>query len=376
MVLLNANKTKKSQICNYRFVSMWLLRPFSTLYGQLLDYRNWLYNRQVKLVFTPLQKTISVGNLTVGGTGKTPMIEYLVKKLLSGASESEQSEQHTGQLATLSRGYGRHSTGFRLASSTDTADTIGDEPLQLYQKFGHRLTVAVAERRVEGLQKLADQRPDIDVVLLDDAFQHRAVQPHLNILLTDYNRPFYHDHPFPEGRLRERRHGAKRADVIVVTKCADDLSIGEKQRIIDEITPYKVTQTPVFFSGLYYEKPKPFGNHRLVLTKKKPVVLVSGLANADSLETYVSRTFTLVQHHRYKDHYAYSRADVDTLILNLPTDAILLTTEKDWVKLNPLLKAEERATLPLYYLPVGVRFLDGEEAFLERINALVNPKNT
>ncbi len=376
MVLLDANKTKKSQICNYPFVLMFLLRPFSALYGQLLDYRNWLYDRQIKLVFTPRQTTISVGNLTVGGTGKTPMIEYLVQKLLSGASESEQLEQLTGQLATLSRGYGRRSTGFRLASLTDTADTIGDEPLQLYQKFGDRLVVAVAERRAEGLQKLADQCPEIDIVLLDDAFQHRSVQPHLNILLTDYNQPFYRDHPFPEGRLRERRHGAKRANVIVVTKCADDLTVGEKQRIIDDITPYKVTQTPIIFSGLYYEKPKPFGNHLLVLTKKTPVVLVSGLANADSLEMYVSRTFTLLQHHCYKDHYAYSRTDVNKLIRELPNGAILLTTEKDWVKLDPLLTADERTTLPLYYLPVGIRFLDGEETFIELVNEVISPKKS
>lgn len=376
MVLLDANKTKKSQICNYPFVSMFLLRPFSALYGQLLDYRNWLYDRQIKPVFTPLQKTISVGNLTVGGTGKTPMIEYLAQKLLSGAFQSKQLEPLTGQLATLSRGYGRRSTGFRLAGKADTAATIGDEPLQLYRKFGDRLTVAVAERRAEGLQKLADQFPEIDVVLLDDAFQHRAVQPHLNILLTDYNRPFYYDDPFPAGRLRERRHGAKRADLIVVTKCADDLTVGEKQRIIDGINPYKVTRTPIIFSGLYYDNPKPFGNHLLVVTKKTPVVLVSGLANADSLETYVSRTFTLLGHHRYRDHYAYSRTDVTKLIGELPNGAILLTTEKDWVKLDPLLTTDERTTLPLYYLPVGVRFLDGEETFIELVREVISPKKS
>jgi len=356
---------------------MFLLRPFSALYGQLLDYRNWLYDRHIKLVFQPQHKTISVGNLTVGGTGKTPMIEYLVQKLLNGASSGAgQSEHLTLQLATLSRGYGRRSTGFHLASLTDTADTIGDEPLQLYQKFGDRLVVAVAERRAEGLQKLADQCPEVNVILLDDAFQHRAVQPHLNILLTDYNRPFYRDHPFPEGRLRERRHGAKRADIIVVTKCADNLSSNEKQLIIDEITPYKVTQTPIFFSGLYYQIPKTFGNQQLELNKQTSVVLVSGLANADPLEIYVDQTFLLLRHHRYNDHFAYSRKDVNKLIRELPNGTILLTTEKDWVKLNPLLTAEERASLPLYYLPVGVRFLDGEDAFIELIKAVVNPKNT
>lgn len=354
---------------------MLLLRPFSALYGQLLDWRNWLYDRQLKPVYQPKQKTISVGNLTVGGTGKTPMIEYLVRILLNGASEREQSEPGASPIATLSRGYGRRSKGFILATKTDTAETIGDEPLQLYRKFGRQILVAVAERRAEGLKQLARQCPGVEVVLLDDAFQHRAVQPHLNILLTDYSRPFYHDHPFPEGRLRERRHGAKRADVIVVTKCPDNLSQSEKTRIIDDITPYKVTETPIFFAGLTYKILQPFGSQLIKLNKKTSVILISGLANADSLESYVKQTFLLVKHYRYNDHHVYSRVELIQLIRNLPTGAILLTTEKDWVKLDPLLTAEERATLPLYYLPVAVRFLDDEMAFLEQVSAVVSPKN-
>lgn len=354
---------------------MLLLRPFSALYGQLLDWRNWLYDRQLKPVYWPKQKTISVGNLTVGGTGKTPMIEYLVRILLSGSSASGQSEPVTSPIATLSRGYGRRSNGFVLANKTDTAETIGDEPLQLYRKFGHQIQVAVAERRAEGLSQLARQCPGVAVVLLDDAFQHRAVQPHLNILLTDYNRPFYHDHPFPEGRLRERRHGAKRADVIVVTKCPDNLSQSEKTRTIDDITPYKVTETPVFFAGLTYGIPQPFENQLVEIGKKTPVILISGLANADSLEIYVRQTFLFVKHHRYNDHHVYNRVELTQLIRALPPGGILLTTEKDWVKLDPLLTAEERATLPLYYLPVAVRFLDDETAFLEQVRAVVSPKN-
>lgn len=355
---------------------MWLLRPISTLYGQLLDCRNWLYDRQIKPVFRPEQKIISVGNLTVGGTGKTPMIEYLVRKLGSGTSETDQSESYSFQIATLSRGYGRRSKGFLLANPASTAETIGDEPLQLYRKFGRQIVVAVAERRADGLRQLLGRYPSVGVVLLDDAFQHRAVQPHLNILLTDYNRPFYHDHPFPEGRLRERRHGAKRADVIVVTKCPDNLPQSEKQRTMDEITPYKVTQTPVFFAGITYEIPQPFGNQLIVPNKKTKVVLVSGLANADLLETYVQQTFSLARHHRFNDHHAYSRAELTLIIRDLPPGAILLTTEKDWVKLDPLLTADERAILPLYYLPVAMHFLDDEIAFLEQVSAVVSPKNT
>ncbi|MCY7360151.1 MAG: tetraacyldisaccharide 4'-kinase [Rudanella sp.] len=356
-------------------MSTLFLRPFSALYGQLLDYRNCLYDRQIKPVFRPKQKSISVGNLTVGGTGKTPMIEFLVRKLLSGALPTKQLNQFPLQMATLSRGYGRRTTGFRLASPADTAHTIGDEPTQLYRKFGRQLVVAVAERRVKGLQQLSAQCPEVNLVLLDDAFQHRAVKPHLSILLSDYNRPFQHDHPFPEGRLRERRHGAKRADLIVVTKCPDNLSASEKQQIIDEITPYKVTETPVFFSTLCYGTPESFDNQIVGFNEKKTVVLVSGLANADLLENYVSQTFSLLRHHHFKDHYVYTRSDVDRMIQGLPPDAMLLTTEKDWVKIDPLLRAEERATLPLYYLPVAMRLLDDEAAFWEQIMGVVNPKN-
>jgi tetraacyldisaccharide 4'-kinase len=353
-----------------------LLRPFSALYGQLLMFRNWLYDSAIKAVFRPTQKIIGIGNLTVGGTGKTPMVEYLVRKLLSDASKTEPTVQFISPIATLSRGYGRRSKGFRLAGPTDTAHTIGDEPLQLYRKFGQQIAVAVAERRAEGLQQLFDQRPAVRVVLLDDAFQHRAVQPHLNLLLTDYNRRFYRDHPFPAGRLRERRQGAKRADVIVVTKCPDNLSDSEKQRIIDAITPYKVTKTFIFFSGLAYDTPKPFGNQLVNLNEKMQVVLVSGLANADPLDAYVRQIGTVVRHHRFNDHHDYSRKEVDTLIGNLPAGTILLTTEKDWVKLDPLLTADERNTLPLYYLPIAVRFLDHEDAFLEIVRDVISLKNS
>lgn len=304
------------------------------------------------------------------------MIEYMVKKLLGGITKPDNSNQLTIRIATLSRGYGRQSTGFRLAGSADTAHTIGDEPLQLYRKFGQQVVVAVAERRAEGLQQLSGQFPGCDVVLLDDAFQHRAVQPNLNVLLTDYNRPFYHDHPFPEGRLRERRQGAKRAHVIVVTKCPDDLSDAEKQLIIDAITPYKVTQTPVFFSGLTYDVPKPFGNQLVIPNKKTPVILVSGLANADPLDAYVRRSFSVIKHYRYNDHHDYSRVELDTMLGYVRDGAILLTTEKDWVKLDSLLTEDERTTLPLFYLPVAVRFLAEEDAFLQLIRQAISHKNS
>lgn len=284
------------------------------------------------------------------------MIEYMVSHLAG-----------TRRLATLSRGYGRHTRGFRLATPTDTAATLGDEPLQLYRKFGRAdkplALICVGERRAESLQQLWRDQPQIDTVLLDDAFQHRAVQPHLNLLLTDYNRPFYTDHPFPEGRLRESRWGARRADAVIVTKCPDALSASEQGSIAGRVRQYTRPGgvVPVFFTGLRYGKPVPFG--RPSTNRPTDVVLVSGLANADPLEQYVRQQFRLLRHDRFADHYAYTRADYERIRANCPPGAALLTTEKDWVKLDALLTEAERATEPLYYLPVAVCFLASEESF-------------
>lgn len=337
-----------------RSVVKWLLLPFSGLYGLVTDLRNWLFNSHLLKVYYPKIYTVSVGNLTVGGTGKTPMIELLIKRSLTEALSGP------GEIATLSRGYGRKTTGFRVATELDTASSLGDEPLQLYRKFSPRVRVCVGERRAEAIQLLLDEYPETAQILLDDAFQHRAVQPHLSILLMDYNRPFYADHPFPAGRLRERRHGARRADAIVVTKCPIDLFTTEQQRIAARIRPYARVETPIFFAGLRYDPPISFANQQPV-ESLTGVIVVSGLANADPLEQYVRKTFHLHSHYRFADHYDYTRADLDRLLAALPAGSALLTTEKDWVKLDALLSLSERTTLPLYYLPVAVQFLPGQE---------------
>jgi tetraacyldisaccharide 4'-kinase len=337
-----------------RLVSKWLLFPFSGLYGLLTDIRNWLFSSHLFNSTRPPIYTICVGNLTVGGTGKTPMIEFLIKR------SARSGEFHPGETATLSRGYGRETTGFRLATASDTASTVGDEPLQLFRKFSPYVRVCVGERRVDAISSLLKLHPETRRLLLDDAYQHRAVQPHLSILLMDYNRPFYEDYPFPAGRLRERRKGARRADAIVVTKCPANLFATEQQRISAKIRPYARPETPIFFAGLSYSDPVAFANHTAVRHLRK-VVLVSGLANARPLEQYVRQSFQLQEHLCYGDHHAYSRADLDRMLATRQPDVALLTTEKDWVKLDALLTAEERATLPLYYMPVAVQFLPGHE---------------
>ncbi len=332
-------------------VRLSFLLPLGWLYGQLTATRNGLFNKGLLQQFCPVQRTVSVGNLTVGGTGKTPLIEYLARLL-----------HPTQSIATLSRGYGRQTKGFRIADGhTDTAETIGDEPLQILRKFGDTVTVCVGEKRADALRQLHQIRPDITTVLLDDAFQHRAVQPHLNLLLCDYNRPFYADHPFPAGLLREGRRGANRADAVIVTKCPDTLPDTGQAAIRQKIQRYTRPGVPVFFAGLRYHAPISFSGGDQVLLPGQPVVLVSGLANADPLERYVQQHTTLLSHRRFADHYAYTRADVDGLLAQLPANATALTTEKDWVKLGILLTAVEKKRWA--YLPVAVYFLTDEAAF-------------
>lgn len=346
---------------------IWLLLPLSAVYGLLMDIRNWLYDSGLLAAYRPRPFTLSVGNLTVGGTGKTPMIEYLIKRC------AKPDGTPLAQTVTLSRGYGRRTTGFRVATDADTAGTLGDEPLQLYRNFGHRdklphvgpVRVCVGERRAAAIRTIQARYPETGRILLDDAYQHRAVRPHLNLLLTDYNRPFYTDYPFPAGRLRERRHGARRADAVIVTKCPPDLSTADRQRVTGAAGQYVRPGVPVFFAGLQYDQPMHFAT-RQPAPHPRTVLLVSGLANADALDAYVRQAFVLHDHRRFADHYAYSRAELDQLLSALPPGVGLLTTEKDWVKLDALLTPAERTALPLFYLPVRMAFLgDDERAFTQ-----------
>ena len=338
----------------------WLLLPLSRVYGLITDVRNWLFDSGLLAEYRPDRFTVSVGNLTVGGTGKTPLIDYLIKRHVT----SEWTLNH--EIVTLSRGYGRRTTGYRLADDTDTARTIGDEPLQLYRKFGHNVRVCVGERRADAIRIIQTRYPETTAILLDDAFQHRAVQPHLNLLLTDYNRPFYLDHPFPAGWLRERRRGARRADAVIVTKCPADLSLTDKQIISRKIRRYARPKVPVFFAGLHYDQPMAFATQQPAPGLRE-VLLVSGLANADSLECYVRQTFSMHRHYRFADHHAYTRADLDQLLRLLPPGVGLLTTEKDRVKLDELLTPAERKTLPLFYLPVAMVFPGDDDVEFGRL---------
>ncbi|MGB3849565.1 MAG: tetraacyldisaccharide 4'-kinase [Tunicatimonas sp.] len=332
----------------------YLLLPLSAPYRLVTTLRNHLYNIQSKrtLHFTPF--IVSVGNLSVGGTGKTPLVVYLAQWLRAHYP-----------LATLSRGYGRQTRGVRIAGAQDTARTLGDEPYLFYRRFGRRATVAVGEERIVAVPEIMHHAPTTQVILLDDAYQHRAIGRDFNILLTSYARPFYRDQVLPAGRLRESRRGAQRADAVVVTKCPDSLSPETRTEMTDHIRRYARPHVPVFFTGIRYAPPLPVAPEEGLpptLSGGQPVVLFSGLADAAPFDAYARQHFRVVDHITFGDHHRYKDNDrlrLAAALRKAGSSAYLLTTEKDMVKLDD---APWRS-LPLYYLPIQPAFLVQEDQF-------------
>lgn len=328
-----------------------LLFPLAVLYNAITRLRNLLFDLGMKPSASFDIPLISVGNLAVGGTGKTPMVEHIVRLLMA----------NNYSMATLSRGYGRSTKGIRVANAGDTADTIGDEPFQLFQKFNEKAIVSVCEERVFAIPHLVDQFPDLQVIILDDAFQHRFVKPGLSILLTEYSNPFYTDYVMPSGYLREARRGSERADVIVVTKCPEH--IHEEKMMKMEHAIRKYAERPVFFSTIRYGDPLSFANVKdAVLVDTKKIVLVSGIANHKPLENYLAKEFIIVKHYAFNDHHRYTSAEVNSVIAKAKENgAIILTTEKDKAKLDVLLMESQRKDF--FYLPIEVAFIKSGSDF-------------
>jgi tetraacyldisaccharide 4'-kinase len=323
--------------------------------------RNQLYDRGFFSVLLPDVPVIGVGNLTAGGTGKTPHVEYLLR-LLSYR-----------QRATLSRGYGRKTTGFILADAGANSTTIGDEPLQYFTDF-QGVKVAVCEDRAEGIRRLLEQCPETEVILLDDAFQHRPVQPDVQVLITDLGRLFSRDFVLPAGLLREQRTGARRADAVVISKCNPNLPIQEMERISTEVRPYIREGVPVFFSTYRYGNPIAFGAAE---QWEKEVVLLTGIANPEPLKSYLEKTgFKIAHHFAFQDHHAFTVRDLEMIKDFLKTvdgnGLSVMTTRKDAVRLlDPHLQTAS-SQLPLFYVPIRVEFLREKDQFDELILSKVD----
>src|SRR3989304_2451165 len=278
----------------------YLLFPAALLYGIGIAVRNWLYDAGILPSKEFDAGVISIGNLSVGGTGKSPMTEYLIRLL-----------KDIFPLATLSRGYGRHTSGFFIAETDSASMQIGDEPLQFKKKFPD-VIVSVDENRRHGIKKLLSQFPELKVVLMDDAFQHRRVKPGLNILLSDYSKMFYDDFLLPVGSLREWRAGKNRADILVVTKCPDHLSPVEKRIILKKINP-QPHQHVLFAQVKYGEPVSLFGNKEIRdigEINNYQIILLTGISNPKPLEDYLKEKVSKIIPIHYPDHHEYTIVEV------------------------------------------------------------------
>lgn len=343
-----------------------LLLPLAWLYAAVLAGRNWLYDHGWKRSETFAVPLVGVGNLRVGGTGKTPHVLWLVEELLRQGHRP----------AILSRGYGRQTHGPRLAGPADSAATVGDEPWQYYGQFaGRRVPVAVAEKRGLGVALLLREHPEISIIVLDDAYQHRAVRPALNILLTELARPFYADYVLPAGRLRESRAGARRADVVIITKCPPDLPAAARAAAETQVRRYARPGVPVLFSAYDYAPPQAIQAENELTTGTPapaptagPALLLTGIAQPGPLREYLlGQGYTLGHHAEFPDHHAFTVADLTGLRAHWQPGWPIFTTEKDATRLlAPALRAA-RAGLPFYTIPVRVAFLGNGGAVLRRL---------
>ena len=334
-----------------------LLLPFALIYWLVIGVRNWLYDKKIFRSVSFGLPLICVGNLSVGGTGKSPMVEYLVEQL-----------KDRFKVATLSRGYKRKTRGYALANEHSTALEIGDEPMQFHLKFPD-VPVVVGEQRNEAIPQLLHDRPGTRVIILDDAFQHRAITAGLNILLTDYSNLFVHDFFLPTGDLRDLKRSYKRADVLVITKCSPDLTIPERQKVIEEIRPLPKQQ--VFFTAIEYGEPYHIRARRTSgLNNRKEVLLVSGIANPGPLKKLLEERSKIYYMMQYPDHHIFTIDDLKEIKKKFESingnDKIILTTEKDAVRLVKF--SHDITDLPLYVIPIRHRFLFGDG---ERFNELI-----
>ncbi|WP_435263759.1 tetraacyldisaccharide 4'-kinase [Tenacibaculum sp. nBUS_03] len=327
-------------------VIRFLLFPIAIIYDIVTSIRNILFDKNIyknESFFIPV---IAVGNLSVGGTGKSPQIEYLIRLL---------SKNY--KLATLSRGYKRKERGFQVVSSKHSAEDVGDEPLQFYKKFKDEITVAVDANRVNGIKQLIERNNKLEVILLDDAFQHRKVKASLYVLLTKYKDLFADDFILPTGNLRESRRGAKRANIIVITKCPDSLSDKEQKDIIKKINPESTQE--VFFTSISYDD-RLYGNKSMPIKELigKEIVVVTGIAKPAPFLQFLKDKKIKVKYLKFPDHHQFTKGDIEKIRLTYDSikssKKLILTTEKDFVRL-------ESKVDNLFYLPIESSFLKDDK---------------
>lgn len=329
------------------------LYPFSLFYKGFTTIRNWAFDKKITRSFKFDFPVICVGNLSTGGTGKTPHIEYLIALL-----------KHKYTIGVVSRGYGRNTKGFFMVSEHSEAKAVGDEPLQI--KLNHlEAKVAVGEQRIVAIPSLLHEEPETQIILLDDAYQHRYVQAGLNILLSDFNNMFYSDLVLPAGNLREAKEGYKRANIIVVTKCPPDITLEKRAEIINKINPLPLQK--VVFSHIKYGQPYKLGNREETLQnlKDKSVMLFAGIANTLSIEKYLQENALNFEVIKLADHFKYNKYNLSDIEKRYngwnKEHKILLTTQKDAVKLNQEKLKAIVLGWELYILPIEIEMNNADE---------------
>ena len=322
-----------------RYLSF-LLFPFALLYGAIVRLRHWCYNTGIFKEHTFTVPTICVGNVAVGGTGKSPMVEYLVRQLHPKC-----------RVAVLSRGYKRKTKGFVLADAQATVADLGDEPFQFWRKFHKDIILAVCGDRVEGMRQLLQLPTPPTVVILDDAFQHRPVKATKNIVLTAYGQLFTDDWLLPVGRLRDVVSRVQQADIVVVTKCPPDLSVAERERIVAQLQKKTRPQTPIVFATIAYSEQvySVAGESPLEVFIEQSFTLVTGIANPQPLLDFLKRKGADFQHIAFPDHHHFTDKELQQL-----QGLRVLTTEKDYVRF-------EQSWEGLYYLPIEMQFCTNED---------------
>ncbi len=330
-----------------------LTLPFSWLYGGFMSLRNWFFDKKLTRSFKFDFPVICVGNLSTGGTGKTPHIEFIISLL-----------QSNYKLGVVSRGYGRKTIGFFMVDEDSQATDVGDEPLQIKQN-NPQTAVAVGEQRIIAIPTLINEAPHTQVVLLDDAYQHRYVQAGMYILLSDYSKMFYDDMVLPAGNLREFKSGYKRADIIIVTKCPINLGAQEKQAITKRINPLAHQQ--VLFSYLQYGQPYALADKQPLADglRKKDVLFFAGIANAKPINEYLTENANSFELVKLPDHVDYTTSVLDSIKKTFETlkgtNKILLTTQKDAVKLAQTELKETLAQWPIYVLPLEIDMQENDK---------------
>ena len=353
-------------------INDWLL-PFSWIYGSIVRFRNWLFDMGLKKSKSFSIPIISVGNITVGGSGKTPHVEYLIRLLHDKA-----------KIAVLSRGYKRKSHGYVLANESTTMPEIGDEPFQMHEKFSD-IYVAVDAKRARGIENLQNDEAtkDVDVVLLDDAFQHRYVKPGINILLVDYHRLIIYDKMLPAGRLREPLSGKNRADIVIITKCPKDLKPMEFRVLTKAMDLYPFQK--LYFTSIDYDTPKGvFEEKQIELDKLQDyhVLLLTGIASPKQMEHDLKPMTKDITNLSFGDHHSFKGKDIDRIndaFESMPEPRIIITTEKDAVRLRETERLYEKVKSNMYELPIKVSFmLDQQDNFNEKIISYVrkNSRNS